>query len=188
MVKQRRTWIYLCCFSCLPIFAQQDGAAKRAQAAPSPLITLDVVASDKSGKPISGLTEQDFTLLDNKQSRKIVSFHAVEGPSADVPVEVILLVDEVNDSFSNVAYERDRLAKFLQRDSGSFPFPCRWFSFQIQERRFQQSLRSMEKLLSQNSMTTKILSAPFAGRKEFMAPVTGSICLSVRSGNSPSMR
>ena len=37
-------------------------------------ITLDVQVTDKSGKPIRGLQEQDFTVLDDKQPKKIVSF------------------------------------------------------------------------------------------------------------------
>jgi hypothetical protein len=34
-------------------------------------IVLDMVVTDKSGKPVAGLQQQDFTLLDNKQPRKI---------------------------------------------------------------------------------------------------------------------
>lgn len=62
------------------------------------LIRLDVVVSDKSGKPVAGLKQQDFTLLDNGQPGKIVSFQAFDGATArpDPPVEVILVIDELN--------------------------------------------------------------------------------------------
>jgi len=75
-------------------------------------MTLDVVVADKSGRPVPGLQQQDFTLLDNKQAQKIVSFQAVQGgtATADPPVEVILLVDEVNTSFSYVATLLSKLA------------------------------------------------------------------------------
>jgi VWFA-related protein len=88
-------------------------------------MTLDVVVADKSGKPFLGLQQQDFTLLDNKQPQKIVSFHAVEGGAAtpDPPVEVILLVDEVNTTISKVGFERDQIVKFLQRNGGELACP-----------------------------------------------------------------
>jgi VWFA-related protein len=88
-------------------------------------ITLDVLVTDKSGKPVPGLGQQDFTLLDNKQPQKILSFQAVEGPvaGADPPVEVILVVDEVNTNFTSVAFERGQIEKFLKADGGELPRP-----------------------------------------------------------------
>jgi VWFA-related protein len=88
-------------------------------------ITLDVVVTDKSGKPTSGLEQRDFTLLDNKQPNKIVSFNAIVGGTAtpDPPVEVILLVDEVNTPFKNVAFARDQVEKFLQRNGAEMEYP-----------------------------------------------------------------
>ncbi|MGA2883475.1 MAG: VWA domain-containing protein, partial [Bryobacteraceae bacterium] len=81
--------------------------------------------NDKSGKPVSGLQQQDFTLLDNKQPQKILSFEEVKGGAAttDPPVEVVLLVDEVNTSFTHVSFERAQIEKFLRRDSGQLPRP-----------------------------------------------------------------
>jgi VWFA-related protein len=88
-------------------------------------MTLDVVVTDKSGKPVSGLQQQDFTLLDNKRPQKIVSFQAVEGgaATADPPVEVILLVDDVNTSPSQVAFARDQIERFLLRNGGQLARP-----------------------------------------------------------------
>jgi VWFA-related protein len=88
-------------------------------------MTLDVVVTDKSGKPVSGLQQQDFTLLDNKQPQRILSFQAVEGgtATADPPVEVILLVDEVNTAFTSVATERNEIEKFLRRNGGALAQP-----------------------------------------------------------------
>jgi VWFA-related protein len=88
-------------------------------------MTLDVVVTDKSGRPFPGLQQQDFTLLDNKQPQKIMSFHAVEGgtATADPPVEVILLVDQVNTSFSKVTFERIEIEKFLRRNGGELARP-----------------------------------------------------------------
>jgi len=39
-------------------------------------IYLDVMVTDKAGAPVSGLELKDFTLLDNNQPGKILSFQA----------------------------------------------------------------------------------------------------------------
>ena len=56
------------------------------------LIKLDVVVTDKLGKPISGIARKDFKLLDNGQPDKILTFHAYDGSSTgpDHPVKIIL--------------------------------------------------------------------------------------------------
>ena len=131
MSIRRGVWIYLFCFSLFLGFAQQNKPAGQPEPASVPpgganrRITLDVVVADKSGKPIPGLQQEDFTLLDNKLPQKIVSFRAVEGgaATADPPVEVILLVDEVNTPFTRVAYAREQIEKFLRRDGGTLPHP-----------------------------------------------------------------
>jgi VWFA-related protein len=118
-----RVCIYLFCLSLSSALAQQPAAS------PSPVanrrITLDVVVTDKSGTPTPGLQQQDFTLLDNKQPAKILSFDAKQGggATADPPVEVILVVDEVNSTFRSIAVERDQLEKFLRRNGGELDRP-----------------------------------------------------------------
>ena len=86
-------------------------------------IGLDVVATDSAGKPISGLQQQDFTILDNNQPQKMTSFDALQGATADPPVEVVLVIDLVNTTFSRVAYERQELDKFLRQNNGQLPYP-----------------------------------------------------------------
>lgn len=62
------------------------------------LIRVDVTVADKSGKPVAGLSEKDFTLLDNEKPQQIVSFQPWEDTAAQGsrPPEVILLIDEMN--------------------------------------------------------------------------------------------
>jgi VWFA-related protein len=111
-------WICLFFLPLFSSFAQAPPASTNRQ------ITLDVVVADKSGKPVPGLQQQDFTLLDNKQPQKILSFQAVQGAAtADPPVEVVLLVDEVNTNFTHVSFERAQIEKFLRRDGGELPRP-----------------------------------------------------------------
>lgn len=84
-------------------------------------IQLDVVVTPKSGKPVSGLHEHDFVVLDNKVPQTITSFHAYDG--SQQPVEVILLIDSVNTSFRHVAYERTEIDKFLSANGGKLSQP-----------------------------------------------------------------
>lgn len=85
------------------------------------IINLEVVVTPKSGPPVSGLQQQDFTLLDNKVPQTILSFRAVRGREA--PIEVVLVVDDVNTGITNIAYERSELDKFLRTDGGQLAHP-----------------------------------------------------------------
>jgi len=132
MMKRCSRWICLFCLCCLSAFAQQNSQAKPAEsAASSPsatasrLTTLDVVVADQSGRVVPGLQQQDFSLLDNKLAQKIVSFHAVTATPAtdDPPVEVILVVDEVNTSFQEVVIVRQEIEKFLNQNGGQLVQP-----------------------------------------------------------------
>ncbi|MGO8733787.1 MAG: VWA domain-containing protein [Terriglobia bacterium] len=125
-------WIFVFCLLLVTGLAQQNGPAAQSEPPASvppgnadSRITLDVVVTDKSGRPLPGLQQQDFTLLDNKQPAKIVSFQAVQGgaATADPPVEVILVVDNVNASVSQVAFERDQIERFLRRNGGQLARP-----------------------------------------------------------------
>jgi VWFA-related protein len=84
-------------------------------------ISLDVVVTKKNGPPISGLTQQDFTILDNKAAQTITSFRAVDGRQA--PAEVILVVDDVNTGIERVAFERSEIDKVLKADGGHLTQP-----------------------------------------------------------------
>ncbi len=91
-------------------------------------ISISVV-TDKSGKPIHGLVLKDFTLLDNHQPQKILSFHSFDEVSAklDPPVEVILVVDTIKMPFTLAADERVEVEKFLRQSSGHLAQPISIF-------------------------------------------------------------
>jgi VWFA-related protein len=97
--------LFLCAFAFAP--AQQsklsflDPTELEHGPMPDPtqgMIRLDVEIRDRSGNPVTGLGQRDFTLQDNGQQGKIVSFQAFAGASAklDPSVEVILVIDELN--------------------------------------------------------------------------------------------
>lgn len=84
-------------------------------------VHLNVVVAPKSGPPVAGLRQQDFTLLDNNSIQPIRSFKAVS--KGQEPVQVILLIDAVNTRFDTVAYERNGLQRFLRADGGQLAHP-----------------------------------------------------------------
>ncbi len=86
-------------------------------------VTLDVAVADGSGQPLRGLQPQDFTLYDNKQPQKIVAFRAVGSATAEPPVAIVLVVDEVNTSYQDVVIERQQIEKFLRQSGSQLPQP-----------------------------------------------------------------
>ncbi|WP_353073098.1 VWA domain-containing protein [Tunturiibacter gelidiferens] len=136
MSTLNRAALVLFCLSFVPLSAlsQQQTpphsdqlpvtAAPPLTEARDPHLVLDVVVTDRSGKPRAGLTQNDFVVRDNNQVRKILSFRAVDGAApAEPPVKIILMVDEVNTSFTRVAYERYQLRKFLLQNGGQLTHP-----------------------------------------------------------------
>jgi VWFA-related protein len=104
---------------------------------PSPM-QLNVVVTDKSGKPVTGLGQQDFTLLDNDKPRPIVSFHAYAGAAhpPDPPVKLIIVVDTLNmartDTATTLRYSiltREGINKYLLANGGHLALPTSVFVF-----------------------------------------------------------
>jgi len=94
-------------------------------------ISIDVVVNDKSGTPISGLQQQDFTLLDDKQPLKFDSFAAFDETNAATapPQQLIFVVDAVNTSYGNMSMERQQLGKFLHDSGTQLPVPASFVFF-----------------------------------------------------------
>jgi len=119
---------------CFPVlsWAQQSPAPPTAPAETQKTegrIHLDVVVTDKSGKPVTGLTLKDFTLLDNSQPAKILSFHAFDGTAQndEPPTEVILLLDAVNIPIQAVSTNRQQIVNFLRQNGGHLAQPVSLF-------------------------------------------------------------
>ncbi len=89
------------------------------------LIKLDVVVTDASGTPIPGLPLKDFTVLDNGEPSRILSFQAFDGVSArpNPPVEVILVMDTLQMPGNLILYERESVETFLRRNGGHLAAP-----------------------------------------------------------------
>lgn len=86
---------------------------------------LDAVVTDSAGKPVLGLEPWDFSVADDNQPRKILSFHGFDGVKVkpDPPVEIVLVLDVANLPFQQVSFVRDQIAKFLHQDDGHLVQP-----------------------------------------------------------------
>lgn len=129
-MRSRGGWVCVLFFFIASGFAQQDSSAERSETPVSVssgdrLFILDVVVTDKSGKPIAGLEPRDFTLFDNKRPAKILSFKAatIRTEAAD-PAEVVFVVDEINTEVNALATARLEIERYLQRDAGSLSRPA----------------------------------------------------------------
>jgi VWFA-related protein len=88
---------------------------------PSRTITLDVVVTSRPGEVVTGLSQKDFAVLDDKTPRAITSFGAVD--TNKQPVQAILLIDAVNTGYTEIAQERIQVDKFLRANGGKLTLP-----------------------------------------------------------------
>jgi VWFA-related protein len=111
-------------FLLVPFLCAPQISARQYQAPTFPgdgKIHLDVVVTPQSGAPVSGLQQQEFTVLDNNVPRTITSFEAVDGRHASL--EIVLLIDAVNLGFPQVAVAREGINGFLKADEGRLGYP-----------------------------------------------------------------
>ncbi len=86
-------------------------------------IILNVQVTDASGNPATGWKAQDFTLVDDRRPRTNLSFKAVEGATAPVPADVILVLDAVNNSARDIANDRREIQRFLKQSQELLTYP-----------------------------------------------------------------
>jgi len=106
-------------------FAHQSPAPVPSSATtvgPNNHVTLYVVANDKSGNPVAGLEQQNFTVRENKQPQRITSFAAANPTNSEVR-EILVILDTVNMPFTKVAFARDQIDRFLHQDAGRLAHP-----------------------------------------------------------------
>jgi VWFA-related protein len=88
---------------------------------PSRTIHLDVIVTSKPGEAVTGLSQQDFAVLDDKSPAAITSFEAVD--TSKHPVQAILLIDAVNIGYTEISQERIQIDKFLRANGGKLTLP-----------------------------------------------------------------
>ena len=96
------------------------------------MVLVDVVVTDKQGKPISGLHPEDFVVEENGKVQKIASLSTPEEKSAPPPALppgiysnrpqfrspggpiTVMLLDAVNTPFNDQAYARGQMLRFVK--------------------------------------------------------------------------
>ena len=88
-------------------------------------IHLDVVVTDTAGNRVTDLTARDFALLDGGQPAKIVSFRPSRpgGGNPESPSHVILVIDALNNGFTELAFIRQGLERYLLQNGGHLAHP-----------------------------------------------------------------
>ncbi len=98
------------------------------------LVALDAIVTDKQGKAVSGLTKDDFIILEEGVPQRASFFSAEKAPAANagqvIPTDgfvtnangptddagtVVILLDEHNTAFTTAAYARYELKNYLQK-------------------------------------------------------------------------
>src|SRR5665213_1909508 len=129
---------------CLPAFqaAAQNPPSSAQPSTPdvptlhvsSRLVFLDVTVLDAKGHPVTrGLTQDDFTITQDKQPQKIFSFEAPDehvtgnasddNPSGKAPVTIFVL-DQLNSTFEQMAYIRYCVHKYLASEPSQLKAPA----------------------------------------------------------------
>jgi len=73
-------------------------------------ITLDAFVDDASGRPVTNLTRDDFTIFEDGQQREIKNFESAEGA-----FNVLLLFDRSSSTEDQWPYLSKALSRFLER-------------------------------------------------------------------------
>jgi VWFA-related protein len=104
------------------------------------IVQLDVTVTDKAGNPVNNLTKDDFTVLEDKAPQQIRYFElpsahhmppgneAIVHSAADLSKignapTTILVLDELNTSFEDMAYARYCIEKYLDAQPVPMPQP-----------------------------------------------------------------
>jgi VWFA-related protein len=99
------------------------------------LVLVDVVVTDKQGKPVTGLHPEDFVIQEKGKSQKIAFFtsagESIKQPGPQLPPGiysnkpeyrspggplVVLLLDAANTPFNDQAYARQQMLKFVKEE------------------------------------------------------------------------
>jgi VWFA-related protein len=116
--------------------AAQDAPAPLALRATTHLVEISVTAQSKQGEPVTGLTQDDFTLLDEGAPQKIAYVRAEASKPASAPQRklppnlftnrldaggpvlesaTVILFDGLNTRLTDQVYAREQILKFLRQ-------------------------------------------------------------------------
>jgi len=131
----KRLWLLAPLLCATSVISQETG-----RGAPEPaqgmtlrtttrVVVLDVVVTDQDNHSVQDLQKQDFSLLEEDREQTVATFEEVGSfPKATVgasraPAQDILLIDEINAQFTDLAYARYCVSKLLRRNGGRLEQP-----------------------------------------------------------------
>ncbi len=119
-----RTFCVVLMFAVTSLWAQKQPAASGPQrtAAPPAPITLTVEVTDKEGRPVSGLQQSDFTLLDDSTPSPIRAF-AAHTPGPGSPASTVIVFDNVNMRFGGDSIARNQIIDLLRNHQSRLVYP-----------------------------------------------------------------
>jgi VWFA-related protein len=92
---------------------------------PAPRVLLHVTVTNAQGEPVAGLNPQDFTILDNGQPQRLVSYAAYDDANKpDTPVQILLLIDNLNLDGIELNRVLQGVEDFLRRNQGQLAYPA----------------------------------------------------------------
>ena len=101
---------------------QPNSSGMKVRTGPPPrTIHLDVLVTSRPGVVVTGLSRQDFAVMDGKTTAEITSFEAMDANKQ--PVEALILIDAVNTGYTEIAQERIQIDKFLRANGGKLMLP-----------------------------------------------------------------
>jgi VWFA-related protein len=123
-----------------PVYAQSVANSVPTIRVTTRLVLLDASVLDAKGKPVQGLTKQDFEVIEDGQHQEIVTFDTQQerllpqasykkGVTLDVtrpkqfgraPVTIFVL-DEMNTHFADASFAVRSLRKYLEKQPGLLP-------------------------------------------------------------------
>ncbi len=89
------------------------------------IIKLDVVVTGKTGAPVTGLAEQDFTLLDNNQAQQPVNFAAFDNIKSfpDPSERLVFVLDQLHIDPAHLSAAERAIKEFLLKNDGHLEQP-----------------------------------------------------------------
>ncbi len=89
------------------------------------IVKLDVEVIGKSGVPVAGLAQQDFTLLDNNQAQQPVSFAAFDNIKSfpDPPAQLVFFLDQFHIDPAHLPAAERAVKEFLLKNDGHLEQP-----------------------------------------------------------------
>jgi VWFA-related protein len=86
-------------------------------------VILNVLTVDEFDQPVTGLSAQDFVLLDNGQPQPLATFRPVTEPQSIAPPHVVLILDALNNNSRSIGFEIKEIEKYLASSQGRLTYP-----------------------------------------------------------------